>query len=550
MEAILLGIYSFFVWLIFFKFKWLPWNITSQVIVITIPIIAMAALIFFLNIVAPSSADVRTINYVVQVVPRVSGHVIEVPIEPNRPIAKGDVLFKIDPTPYVQEVKALEAKVAQLEAGVQVAGAFERELQEQLVTATNKVRTAEARMPELQARVAGSSAGERELGDQLKAATSQRAAVGSRLLLAEKRVTQFRELVATGAAPRFDLEQAEAEVSGLQAQSDGAAAAESQVRQRLSARTADGRLADVAQTDAQLDQARTEIESARSAEAQVRAKLSARTTGGDLAQVAEAKALLLSAEAQLGTARWNVEQTVYKAPTDGTVVDLQLRAGSYTVPMPLAPVMAFVEKEQWVLAMFRQNEVRYVQPGDEAEIALETHPGRVIKCKVDSVIRSTTRTRCARCSVRWVCLRKCRGWRRAARRRAAGLVATGASRSDRRAAAVTSARSLWGSGAPGGREVGCERARNGRDRARVTGWTRVRRCGRLAEWVPGGPGPLLETPIRSRTRCSASDRSARGVDRGARVRHDTLARSKAAPSLRRGARPSSAARACPRLRTP
>jgi len=389
MEAILLGIYSFFVWLIFFKFKWLPWNITSQVIVITIPIIGMAALILFLNIVAPSSADVRTINYVVQVVPRVSGHVIEVAIEPNRPISKGDVLFKIDPTPYVQEVKALEAKVSQLEAGVEVAGAFEREMQEQLVTATNKVLTAEARLPELEARVSGSAAGERELDEQLKAAGSTRAAVASRHELAKKRVSQFRELVATGAAPRFELEQAEAEAAGLQAEADGAAAAESQVRQRLSARTKDGRLADVAQSDAQLAQARADLESARSAEAQVRAKLSARTTGGDLAQVAEAKALLMSAQAQLATARWNVEQTIYRAPTDGTVVDLQLREGSYTVPMPLAPVMAFVEKEQWVIAMFRQNEVRYVQPGDEAEIALETHPGRIIKCKVDSVIWAT-----------------------------------------------------------------------------------------------------------------------------------------------------------------
>ena len=27
MEVLLLGIYSFFVWLIFIKFKWLPWNI-------------------------------------------------------------------------------------------------------------------------------------------------------------------------------------------------------------------------------------------------------------------------------------------------------------------------------------------------------------------------------------------------------------------------------------------------------------------------------------------------------------------------------------------
>jgi hypothetical protein len=40
MEVLLLAIYSFFVWLIFFKFKWLPWNTVSQVIVITIPIVA------------------------------------------------------------------------------------------------------------------------------------------------------------------------------------------------------------------------------------------------------------------------------------------------------------------------------------------------------------------------------------------------------------------------------------------------------------------------------------------------------------------------------
>ena len=59
MELILLGIYSFVVWLIFFKYRLLPWNTISQVIVITIPIIGIAALILILNIVAPSSADLR-----------------------------------------------------------------------------------------------------------------------------------------------------------------------------------------------------------------------------------------------------------------------------------------------------------------------------------------------------------------------------------------------------------------------------------------------------------------------------------------------------------
>src|SRR5678815_5700651 len=130
MEIILLGIYSFFVWLIFFKYKSLPWNIVSQVIVVTIPIVALTALI--LNIVAPSSHDVRVINYVIPINTPVRGLVTEVPIEPNRPIKKGDVLFKIDPTPFTLEVQALEAQVSQLKVQLITAGANQKSVQEQL----------------------------------------------------------------------------------------------------------------------------------------------------------------------------------------------------------------------------------------------------------------------------------------------------------------------------------------------------------------------------------------------------------------------------------
>src|SRR5262245_12563228 len=114
MEILLLGIYSFFVWLIFFKFKWLPWNIVSQVIVVTIPIIGLTCLILLLNIVAPSSHDVRVVNYVVPINPPVRGLVTEVPIEPNRPIKKGDVLFKVDATPFEIAVRNGEATVLSL----------------------------------------------------------------------------------------------------------------------------------------------------------------------------------------------------------------------------------------------------------------------------------------------------------------------------------------------------------------------------------------------------------------------------------------------------
>src|SRR3974377_1671458 len=132
MEIILLGIYSFFVWLIFFKYKLLPWTFVSQVIVVTIPIIGLTLLILLLNIVAPSSHDVRVINYVVSVNPRVNGLVTEVPIEPNRPIKKGDVLFKLDPTPFQIAVQSAQAQLSQLKVQLITAQANTRNYADQV----------------------------------------------------------------------------------------------------------------------------------------------------------------------------------------------------------------------------------------------------------------------------------------------------------------------------------------------------------------------------------------------------------------------------------
>lgn len=311
MEIILLLIYSGIVWLIFFKFKWLPWNFVSQIIVVSLPIFALTALILILNVVAPSSSDVRVINYVVQVVPRVTGRVIEVPVEANRPLKKGDVLFRIDPVPFQQNLAALEAK-----------------------------------LPEMSAKLDSAQAYQRELNEQLRSARSTTDALHSRLALAEKRERQTAELAQTGAGSKFDHEQAQTEAASLRAELASGIAQMAQVQQKLSATTKDGQLSEIAQARAAVEQLK----------------------------------------AQIIDARWELEQTTVYAPADGTVVNLQLREGSYAAQLPLTPVMSFVEKEQIVLAMFAQNELANVAPGNEAEIALKTHPNRIIKCAVDSVV--------------------------------------------------------------------------------------------------------------------------------------------------------------------
>jgi len=48
----------------------------------------------------------------VAIVPNVSGEVIDVPAEPNTPLKAGDILFRIDPTPYEAQLNALTAQLS------------------------------------------------------------------------------------------------------------------------------------------------------------------------------------------------------------------------------------------------------------------------------------------------------------------------------------------------------------------------------------------------------------------------------------------------------
>jgi len=88
-------------------------------------------------------------------------------------------------------------------------------------------------------------------------------------------------------------------------------------------------------------------------------------------------------QAELASARFDLEQTVVRAPTDGVVVQLFLRPGMYAVPMPMRPVMVFMHKEQSMFAgAFLQNSSQRIIEGAEAEVILPAVPGRFFKARV------------------------------------------------------------------------------------------------------------------------------------------------------------------------
>ena len=324
MEVLLLAIYAFFVWLIFFKFKWLKWTTAAAVVVITIPIVSLAGLMLILNVVAPSALDVQVVKYVVQVIPRVTGRVIEVPVEPNRLVRKGDLLFRIDPRPFQYEVDRLRALLASTTADV----AAQRE----------DLRAAEAQIE--------------VSGNRVRSLLSSIEASRARLTFAELRVGQTKQLAVSGAGDLFEAQKWETDVA----------------QQR----------ADLGALLPQLAAAEQEVTASTARAAAVRERLSA-AVGGEQAEVAEVRA-------QLRDAEWKLAETSVFEPADGHVINLQLRPGSTVSQLPLQPVMSFVEQQHVIIAMFWQNELHKVEPGNEAELAMSTYPARIIKAKVDSIV--------------------------------------------------------------------------------------------------------------------------------------------------------------------
>jgi len=72
----------------------------------------IGALLLGMNYNHPFTSQARFYFHTTPIVPAVSGVVIEVPVQANTALKKGDVLFRIDPEPFKNAVKAKEAALA------------------------------------------------------------------------------------------------------------------------------------------------------------------------------------------------------------------------------------------------------------------------------------------------------------------------------------------------------------------------------------------------------------------------------------------------------
>lgn len=236
METLLLLTYFSLCWIIFkiFKISVNKWSLTTVVLgAVVILGTLMAGMAYF----HPASQSARSYFITTPIVSNIRGKVIEVPVIPNTPLEQGDILAKIDPTPFQGKVDNV---TAQLE-------------------------------------------------------------------FARKRLAESKELVRVAGGAKFDVEAFEKEVKTL--------------------------------------------------------------------------------EAKLVKAQFDLDSCIVRAPGPGFVTHVRTRPGQMAVPLPMMPIMTFVNSDSTTfIAGFTQQPMQNIKVGNHAEVLFSGIPGRVFQARVDKIL--------------------------------------------------------------------------------------------------------------------------------------------------------------------
>jgi len=92
-------------------------------------------------------------------------------------------------------------------------------------------------------------------------------------------------------------------------------------------------------------------------------------------------------KAQKEQAELNLSYTNVYAPQSGTVASRRVEKGMYV--QVGTPLFTIVPEEVWVVANFKENQLRHMKAGQEVDIKVDTYPNKIFKGKIDSIQRSS-----------------------------------------------------------------------------------------------------------------------------------------------------------------
>lgn len=140
-------------------------------------------------------------------------------------------------------------------------------------------------------------------------------------------------------------------------------------------------------TEAQYDSARHDLDLARQAVAETEQGVADALValGGNADIETDKHPSVLGALAAQDSARLDLQRTVVRAPTTGTVSQVSnLQVGQYIGSG--SPVMAIIDTTSiWVEANFKETDLGHMRPGQPAELTLDAYPDVTIRGHVDSL---------------------------------------------------------------------------------------------------------------------------------------------------------------------
>ncbi|MGI9241339.1 MAG: HlyD family secretion protein, partial [Verrucomicrobiales bacterium] len=269
----------------------------------------------------PWTRDGQVRANVIQIAPRVSAPITNLPIRDNQFVKAGDLLFEVDP-------RTFQANLDQARAQLDATGDSVKVLEKQVLAAEAGLKASEASIKQAQSSIA-----------QLDATISKNKAEYERQkIMLPKKATSQRS-----------VERAEASYEESVQQQNGARAGLLQAE------------AAKAQSQASLEEAQAQLGAIGDSNSQVRAALAA-----------------------VRQAELDLEFTRMIAPVDGYITNLNLRLGSQAVANQPALALVDVDSF-WIDAYFKENTIEDMGAGDRAIVTLMSYPDKPIEATVDSL---------------------------------------------------------------------------------------------------------------------------------------------------------------------
>jgi multidrug resistance efflux pump len=283
--------------------------------------IVLALFKYWHYVVNPWTRDGQVRANVVQIAPRVSGPIVELPIANNQFVKAGDVLFQIDPRTFQVALEQARAELANTSNNYEA-------LCEQVVAAEASVDAARFAV--------------QQAGAGIKEAESN-------LVKDRAEFKRQQEMLPRKATSQKAYQQAEASYRVS-------------VQQRATA------VAGVAQAKANLHKAEANLAEAKA----------------NRGAAGEKNPKIRASVAELEQAELDLEFTTVRASVDGYVTNLNLRQGSQMVADQPALALIDVHS-YWVTGYFRENYIKDIQLGDRAVVTLMTYPDQPLTGRVESI---------------------------------------------------------------------------------------------------------------------------------------------------------------------